>query len=245
MIKLENVNLSIPVYTNETRMFKRALISSVTGGLISRDSSELTFIKAINNVNCTIERGDRVALIGHNGSGKTTFLKLISGIYSQTSGKIKRDIKVYPMISKGFLTSPELSGYVAVRTFYLMVKNSKNGFSEYLEKIIEFSGIGDFIYLPIKTYSEGMTSRLLFTILTSFNHECLALDEGFGAGDSSFYHKAEDRMNSFIEGAGTLIFASHSVDLLNRFCKRGLVFDKGSIIFDGSLKNALEVYHAQ
>ena len=245
MIQLEKVNLSIPVYTNETRMLKRALISSVTGGLIKRESSELTSIKALNNINCTIKRGDRVALIGHNGSGKTTFLKLISGIYNQTSGTIKRDVKVYPMISKGFLTSPELSGYVAVKTFYLMVKNTKKGFSEYLEKIVDFSGIGDFIYLPIKTYSEGMNSRLLFTVLTSFTHDCLALDEGMGAGDSSFYEKAEKRMNYFIDEAGTLIFASHSENLLHRFCKRGLVFDKGNIVFDGSLKEALEFYHGK
>ena len=88
-----------------------------------------------------------------------------------------------------------------------------------------------------------MESRLLFTILTSFNHECLALDEGFGTGDNDFYEKAEIKMNSFLKDTGTLIFASHSEDLLKRFCNRGLVFDRGSIVFDGLLDDALNYYH--
>ena len=242
MILLENISLSIPIFTNETRQFKKTLLKSVTGGLLQRDSAEVTYIKALSNVNCKIKRGDKIALIGHNGSGKTSFLKLISGIYAPTSGKIIGEIKVYPMINKSFITSEELSGYVAARSFFMMTHGSCKGFGEYLEKVVEFSGIGDFIYLPIKTYSQGMASRLLFTILTSFDHECLALDEGFGAGDSSFTKQAEIRMNEFIDKAGTLIFASHSEELLSRFCNRGLVFEKGSIIFDGSLNEALKLY---
>ena len=245
MIKLENISLSIPIFTNETRQFKKSLIRSVTGGLLQRDSAEVTYVQALNKINCTINKGDRVALIGHNGSGKTTFLKIISGIYIPSSGTIERDVKVYPMINKSFLTSAELSGYVAARSQYLMMNGSKNGFEEYLNEVVDFSGIGDYIYLPIKTYSQGMASRLIFSILTSFDFECLALDEGFGAGDSNFTEKAEARTNEFIDKAGTLIFASHSDALLQRFCKRGLVFEKGSIIFDGPLGDALEFYNGK
>ena len=88
-----------------------------------------------------------------------------------------------------------------------------------------------------------MVSRLLFTILTSFTHECLALDEAFGTGDNDFFEKAEKKMNDFIDKAGTLVFASHSEDLLRRFCDRGLVFEKGNIVFDGTLIDALDFYH--
>lgn len=245
MIKLENISLSIPIFTNETRQFKKNLIRSVTGGLLHRDSAAVTYVKALNNVNCTIQKGDRVALIGHNGSGKTTFLKIISGIYIPTSGFIQKNVKVYPMINKSFLTSSELSGYVAARSHYLMINGSKEGFEEYLNEVIDFSGIGDYIYLPIKTYSQGMSSRLLFSILTSFDFDCLALDEGFGAGDSEFTEKAEARTNEFIKKAGTLIFASHSDALLKRFCNRGLVFEKGTIIFDGPLDDALKFYYGK
>ena len=243
MIKLEEISLSIPIFTNETRQFKKTLIRSVTGGLLQKSSAEVTYIKALDNINCLIDKGDRIALIGHNGSGKTTFLKIISGIYKPSSGNIFKNVKVFPMINKSFLTSSELSGYVAARSYYMMINGSKNGFDQYLEEVVNFSGIGDYIYLPIKTYSQGMASRLNFTILTSFDFECLALDEGFGAGDSNFTEKAEERTNEFIDKAGTLIFASHSDSLLQRFCNRGIVFDKGSITFDGKLDDALDFYY--
>ena len=131
MIYLENVNLSIPIFTNETRQFKKILVNSVTGGFFQRESAEVTRINALNYVNCKIDRGERVALIGHNGSGKTTFLKVISGIYYSTSGLLKKDIKVFPMINKSFLTSNELSGLVAAKAHYLMVQGSEDGFEEY------------------------------------------------------------------------------------------------------------------
>ena len=245
MIKLKNISLQIPIFTNETRHLKKKIIKSVTGGLLSRGSADITLIDALIDINCKIDKGERIALIGHNGAGKSSFLKLVSKIYEPTKGSIDSDVKVFPMISKGFLTNPALSGFVAAKAQYLIINKTGNGFGEFLEKVIEFSGIGDFIYLPINTYSEGMASRLLFTLLTSFKHECLALDEGLGAGAHDFYNKAEKRLDEFIKSAGTLIFASHSDKLLERYCERGLVFAKGRIIFDGDLKDALNFYYGK
>ena len=245
MIKLDNISLKIPIFTNETRQFKRKILNSVTGGILKRDSAEITYINALSNINCFIESGERVALIGHNGSGKTSFLKIISSIYFPTSGNISIDSKVYPMINKSFISSEDLSGYIAAKSYYMMVKGSKKGFSQYLEQVVQFSGIGDYIYLPIKTYSSGLSSRLIFSILTSFDFECLALDEGFGTGDLDFTEKAQKRTNKFIDKAGTLIFASHSDELLKRFCVRGLVFEKGNIVYDGKLNDALNFYYGK
>lgn len=148
------------------------------------------------------------------------------------------------MIHKSFITSPELSGIQAIKAHYLMMKGSLSGFDAFSHEVTDFSGLGDFIHLPIKTYSEGMSARLLFSILTSSTHQCLALDEGFGAGDSSFYQKAQLRLQSFIDKAGTLLLASHSDSLLKQFCHRGLVFCQGSIVFDGPLEDALAFYHS-
>ena len=241
---LDNVGLQIPVFTSETRSIKSALVRSVTGGQLLRGRTGAV-ITALRQVNCIVHEGERVALIGHNGAGKSTFLKLISGIYFPSSGSYKRKISVFPMIQKSFITSSELSGLQAIKAHYLLVQGSLLGFEPMCDDVIRFSGLGDYIHLPIKTYSDGMAARLLFSILTSFSHECLAMDEGFGAGDVSFYGQAQQRMQSFIENAGTLFLASHSEDLLRRFCLRGLVFDQGSIVFDGELDAALSFYHGR
>ena len=242
MLRLEDVRLDIPVNTTETRSLKATLIRSVTGGKLSRRRGGAV-ITALQEVSCTVREGERVALIGHNGAGKSTFLRLISGIYQHTAGLLEARVQVFPMISKDFITSPELSGMQAIKAHYLMVNGNLRGFSAFTEDVIDFSGLGDFIHLPVKTYSQGMAARLLFAVLTACTHECLALDEGLGAGDSSFYERAQQRMNEFLSTTGTLFLASHSSELLRRFCQRGLVFQEGKIVFDGSLEAALAHYH--
>jgi lipopolysaccharide transport system ATP-binding protein len=243
VICLREVSLSIPVIRDQSRSLKVSLIRSVTGGrlLQSRGGSE---VLALDSVSLSIAHGERVALIGHNGAGKSTFLRLISGIYKPTSGELTMTVQVFPMLYKSFFTSPELSGLQAAKAHYLMAKQNLKGFNDYLNAVVEFSGIGDFVHLPIKTYSEGMSSRLLFSILTSVSHDCLALDEGIGAGDAQFFERAQQRLSEFVEAAGTLILASHSETLLRRFCLRGLVFSAGKIIFDGPLEAALDHYAA-
>jgi ABC-type polysaccharide/polyol phosphate transport system ATPase subunit len=242
ILELRDVWLRIPVATRETRTLKKALLRSLTGGTLhqTRYGAE---IDALRGIDCTIRHGERVALIGHNGAGKSTFLRLVSGIYVATSGVFKAACPVYPMIQKSFITGSELSGLQAVKGHYLLQQGNLRGFDDYLDEIVEFSELGDYIHLPMKGYSEGMSARLLFALLTSGSHDCLALDEGFGAGDARFFERAKIRLEQFIAAAGTLILASHSEDLLRRFCRRGLVFNQGQIIFDGSLVDSLAFYH--
>ena len=242
VLELENVCLEIPVLTTETRSLKSSLIRSVTGGRLSRRRGGAV-VSALQDISLTIGQGARVALIGHNGAGKSSFLRLVSGIYQHTSGHFKAHVPVFPMIHKGFITSPELSGLQAIKAHYLLVHNHLRGFEEFCDDVIGFSGLGDFIHLPVKTYSQGMAARLLFAVLTGGSHDCLAMDEGFGAGDTSFYEKAQERMTRFLSSAGTLLLASHSDELLRRFCRRGLVFDSGRLVFSGPLESALDYYH--
>ena len=243
VLELENVGLEIPVRTTETRSLKSQLIRSVTGGSLSRSRGGAV-VTALQNISLKIHQGGRVALIGHNGAGKSSFLRLVSGVYQNTSGHFKAHVPVFPMIHKGFITSPELSGLQAIKAHYLMVHGHLRGFDHFCDDVVEFSGLGDFIHLPVKTYSQGMAARLLFAVLTGVSHDCLAMDEGFGAGDTSFYEKAEERMTRFLSSAGTLLLASHSDQLLRRFCRRGLVFDSGRLVFSGPLDNALDFYHS-
>jgi len=242
VLHMENVRLEIPVFTNETRSLKSALIRSVTGGKLSRRRGGAV-VTALQDVSCSIREGERIALIGHNGAGKSTFLRMISGIYQHSSGLFESKVRVFPMIHKSFITSPELSGLQAVKAHYLMVNGNLRGFPAFCDDVVEFSGLGDFVRLPVKTYSQGMAARLLFALLTACSHDCLAMDEGFGAGDSSFYERAQQRLHEFLATTGTLLLASHSDELLKRFCSRGLVFQEGSIAFDGPLDQALKFYH--
>jgi ABC-type polysaccharide/polyol phosphate transport system ATPase subunit len=242
VLELRDVWLKIPVNSRETRTLKKALIRSLTGGALKQTHSGAE-IEALRGVNCKIHHGERVALIGHNGAGKSTFLRLISGIYQPTSGTLLTSCPVYPMIQKSFLTGPELSGLQAVKGHYLLHKGHLRGFQEFLRGIVDFSELGDFIHLPMKGYSEGMSARLMFSLLTSGSHECLALDEGFGAGDARFFERAQQRMEQFVASAGTLVLASHSEALLRQFCKRGIVFNQGLIAFDGPLEKSINYYH--
>jgi len=242
ILELENVNLQIPIFSSESRSIGTALLRSLTGGKLQQERGRST-VHALRELNLTINNGERVALIGHNGSGKSTFLRLVSGIYHPTSGKLKVHQFVYPMITRSFVTSHELSGLQAIKAHYLTIHGNLRGFKSYAEDVITFCGLGDYVYLPIKGYSQGMAARLLFAILTGIPHQCLAIDEGFGTGDSSFMQAAQRRLDAFLDTAGTLLLASHSDELLRQFCTRGLVFNQGKIVMDGELEEALSFYH--
>lgn len=244
LLEMRDVSLEIPVFTTEMRSLGSTLLRSVTGGLLRRQGRGAV-VEALRAITLTVNHGERIALIGHNGAGKSTFLRLISGIYKPTSGSMAVHAYVYPMINKSFVTSHELSGLQAVKAHYLMLTGGMDGFPEFLDDVMQFSGLGDYIHLPIKGYSQGMVARLLFAVLTGIGHECLALDEGLGAGDQRFVAAAQRRLDAFIAKAGSLFLASHSTDLLRRFCQRGLVFDSGRLVCDLPLEAALSYYANQ
>jgi ABC-type polysaccharide/polyol phosphate transport system ATPase subunit len=242
ILEMRGVSLQIPVFTTEMRSLGSTLLRSVTGGSLRRARSGAV-VEALRDIDLRVGHGERIALIGHNGAGKSTFLRLISGIYKPSSGLMSMQTFVYPMINKSFITSPDLSGMQAVKAHYLMLNGNLRGFHEFLADVREFCGLGDYIHLPIKAYSQGMVARLLFAVLTGITHDCLAVDEGIGAGDQRFVEAAQKRLDAFIAKAGTLFLASHTEELLQRFCQRGLVFDSGCIVWDGPLEGALRYYH--
>lgn len=241
ILTADNICLDIPIISKTDLSLKKTFVRSITGGIVAKNK-RYPVIKALSNINLNIYAGERIALIGHNGSGKSTFIRLISGIYEPTSGILKFKKKAYPMLQRSLLVSDFLTGIDAAKAHYLLINNNLKDFEKFLIDIKDFSGLGDFISLPLRTYSEGMTARLIFSLLTYHSHEFLALDEGLGTGDADFYEKAEKRVDKFLRRTGTLILASHSTELLKKFCKRGLVFSEGSIILDAKIDNALDFY---
>lgn len=241
ILSMQNVSLQIPIFSKTELSLKKTFYRAVTGSNVS-NAHKITSVKALTGLNVDIFRGDKIALIGHNGSGKSTFIRLASKIYYPTSGKIKSKVKVHPMLSKSFIVSDVLTGIDAAKAHYLLKNKNLKGFSNFLDDVVSFSGLGDFIALPIRTYSEGMANRLMFSLLTYDKHEFLALDEGLGTGDKAFADKANERMKKFISNSGTIILASHSNELLRKFCNRGLVFSCGKIVYDSNLEDALSFY---
>ncbi|WP_145525392.1 ABC transporter ATP-binding protein [Yersinia vastinensis] len=229
-ICLENVSLDYPIYSTRAFSLRHKLAKAATGGRILSDTGNTTIVRALSNINLEINKGDRVGIIGHNGAGKTTLLRCISGIYQPTSGKLYREgtLGVYLEIGAGL--EPELSGYDNIRRL-LMLRGiyNKYQFEMLTADIINFSELSDFINLPVRTYSSGMKTRLIFSTITVETPEIMVMDEFFGAGDTQFQIKATERLNSNINQASILIFASHDMALLKRMCNRFLLLNQGCI----------------
>lgn len=236
--------LDIPLHGSDVRTLKRALLSGLTGGRLAASKRSVT-VKALDRITLEIQHGDRLGLIGHNGAGKSTFLRLMCGILRPRDGALQLPKPFTPLIDKSFLVEPQLSGVHALKAHYLMHRRSMQGFDDYVSDVSAFSELGDFLELPLDAYSEGMKTRLLFAIHTYFTHDLLALDEGIGAGDRSFLQKARQRMEHFLSRSGTLLLATHSEEMLQNFCNKILVFEKGRLVFNGSVPDGLAYYREQ
>jgi ABC-2 type transport system ATP-binding protein len=237
-IILENVNLDYPVYGSGPRFFAKRLVSLASAGMI-HVNERYSFIRSLDDVTLIVKAGDRLALIGGNGAGKSSLLKIISGIYHPTRGKITIKGKVTPILGFGFGLDDSASGYENIILGGVALGYSVNYMKAKTKEIEDFTELGDFLNMPIKTYSSGMRARLAFAITTSTGSEILVMDEGIGAGDNAFFNKAQKKLESFLGMASILVIASHSTDLLKRFCNKGVVMKHGKLEFIGSLDDAL------
>jgi ABC-type polysaccharide/polyol phosphate transport system ATPase subunit len=201
---------------------------------------------ALDHLDLRIGHGERIGLLGHNGSGKTTLLRLLGGIYSPTAGRIQRDgPPLAPVIEQSLGFSQELTGLQLIRYSHRLHGSTRQSWTDYLAAIEAFTELGDALGTPIKTWSLGMRTRLSFSLITFRDVQGLALDEGLAAGDQWFQRKARRHLDQFIDRAGTVVLASHSEDLLRRYCTRGLILERGQLRYDGSLYRALQLYRGQ
>ena len=256
MTELDNASLHLYSMTSKGVNIKKELVKIVGKFLNLKFSKKIdknhyksnpSKILILNNINVFINKGDRIGLIGANGSGKSTILKLLSGIYKPSIGRMKGDY-FYPMIIRDLNVSDDLAGIDAAKAFFYQHELALLGYELdwFVSKIEETCSIGDYFLRPIKYYSEGMRTRLIFSLLTSVRlSENLAIDEGFGTGDKKFALQAEEKLRSFLGSEGSLLLASHSNDLLRQFCKRGWVMKGGRLIFDGSLEEAFSFYDSK
>ena len=251
MTELDNASLHLYSMTSKGVNIKKELVKIVgrflnwrLGSIDKKNSSKILILK---NINVFINKGDRIGLIGANGSGKSTILKLLSGIYKPSTGLMKGDY-FYPMIIRDLNVSDDLNGIDAAKAFFYQHGLGLIGYDLdwFVSKIESNCKIGDYFSRSIKYYSEGMRTRLIFSLLTSVRlSENLAIDEGFGTGDKKFALQAEEKLKNFLGSNGSLLLASHSNDLLRQFCKRGWVMKGGRLIFDGPLEQAFSFYESE
>lgn len=185
------------------------------------------YILALRDLSFSIQKGQNIGLVGRNGSGKSTLLRVLGGIYTPTSGQVVASGKISSLYGMNLGIQPDATGRENI-VFRGIIKGwSRQELDERIPEIIEFSELGDFIDLPLRTYSDGMRMRLLFAIATCFAPEILLLDEWIGAGDANFQKKAGVRMNSLVDEAGITVVASHNRSLIQNVCEQGIWLDKG------------------
>ncbi len=237
LIKLTDVNLVF-----QTRRQKRIKDILIPGSKRFNDFESSGAIHAIRDFNLEIRDKERVAVIGHNGAGKSTFLKMISNIYPPTSGEMVIEGKISSLFefSTGF--EMERSGWDNIYLRGLMLGETPNGIKAKMREIGEFSELGDFLNMPVKYYSSGMLIRLAFAVSTSINPDILLLDEAMAAGDASFIRKANERMRDMMNGANIMVLVTHSMETAKSLCGRCLWFERGSIVMDGSPEKVTEAY---
>ena len=199
-------------------------------------------VKALQNVSVSIAAGEHVGLIGHNGAGKSTLLKVMAGIYPPQRGRVTVEGHVCPLFE--FVTGFEMeaTGWENIRTRALLLGMMPKEIERKIDSIAKFSNLGEFLDIPVRHYSTGMYVRLAFATSTAVDPQILLLDEVMAAGDVAFIESARERMNDLMERASLVVFATHSLDVLPRFCERTILLRKGCIVADGPTEDVVRAY---
>lgn len=238
-ICLRDVNLHYAALAFKERSLKSLVVNCFKKRKLTNDVKD---VHALKNINVDIRGGERIGLLGHNGAGKSTFLRTVAGLYPISSGELKVEGEVRSLFDLTLGFEQDATGRENILYRGLLLGLSPSFMHEHAEKIIEFADLGEFIDYPIKTYSAGMQVRLAFSISTSVGGNILLLDEIIGAGDAKFMSKAKQRIAQLIDQADILVLASHDFHTLNSLCQRALVFYRGEIVFDGQVSDAVNNY---
>lgn len=239
-----NAGVDFPIFDAKSRSMKKAFLGAA-GGAIGRNKQNTVVVEALKDVNLHLREGDRVGLVGHNGAGKSTLLRLLSGIYEPTRGAAEINGRVAPVFDLGVGMDPEISGYENIIIRGLFLGQTRRQMHEKMDEIAEFSELGEYLSMPLRTYSSGMRIRLALSVVTSIEPEILLLDEGLGAVDASFMAKARVRLQEMVERSGILVFASHSNDFLAQLCNTALWIDHGQVHRTGLVDEVIEAYEGK
>jgi ABC-type polysaccharide/polyol phosphate transport system ATPase subunit len=229
-ISISDLTVEFAIFGASSRSLKNSIIAQATGGKVMAGARHAVVVRAIDGLNLQLRDGDRVGLMGHNGSGKSTLLRVLSGIYKPNAGRIEIEGHVGTLLDPTAGMDMEATGYENIYLRGHLLGMTTREIKSKLDEIASFSELGDFLSLPMKTYSAGMAARLAFAISTAPETDILLVDEGIGAGDAEFQKKAEERISRLFEKTSIVLIASHSEELLARFCNRRIRMEHGKLV---------------
>jgi ABC-type polysaccharide/polyol phosphate transport system ATPase subunit len=239
VLRFDGVCLDFSLDAPDGHSLKRWISSFVLG---QGGAARRPFVRALNQVSFKLEDGERLGLLGPNGAGKSTLLRVASGIYSPSEGVVERHGRMSPLLDFGTGFEMELTGRENIYLRSLILGSTPKEIRKQQDEIAEFSGLGDFLDQPVRTYSAGMFIRLAFAIATSISPDVLILDEVVGAGDAEFIERANERMRQMVSRGRSLMLASHSIAALTDLCDRVIWLDRGRIVMDGKPDAVCDLY---
>lgn len=233
-ISLRNVSVELSVYSSPARGLKESLLRRAVGARLNRTRDPgVVLVSALKDVNLEVSDGDRIGIVGGNGAGKTTLLRVLSGAYAPTGGEVELKGRVSSLIDLTMGMDLEATGYENIVMRGIMLGLDRKSALALREDVAEFSQLGEYLDLPIRTYSSGMLLRLAFAVCTSIKPEILIFDEIIGVGDAAFAERALHRVEQLIERSNIMFLASHDGATILRFCNRVIWMDEGRIRQDG------------
>ena len=239
-ITVKNVYLNIPVFSpGQMRLLSKPSLFAPIGGKLSSSHGKI-YVEALKDISLELDEGQNVGLIGHNGAGKTTLLRVLAGIYPPSRGEVFVAGHV-GCVLEGTSISADMTGRESIK-YHCLIHGQGIDWREVEQDVCEFTDLGDFIDLPVRTYSSGMQSRFKAALATAGHQEVLLIDEGIGAGDAQFQRKFAARLDSYLNRAGILVLASHNMAMLSDYCDIALVIEHGELKFFGPLEDAVSFY---
>ena len=238
MISINNVSMKFDLGIEKENSFKQVFIN-----ILSLRKKKKDYFMALDNVSFHVERGEVVGLIGSNGAGKSTLLKIISGVMKPTDGEVIVNGVISPMIELGAGFDLELTARENIYLNGAVLGYSKDFLESKFEEIVDFSELRDFLDVPVKNFSSGMTAKLAFSIATIVNPEILIVDEILSVGDIKFQEKSKNKMLEMIKGGTTVLYVSHSLESIKELCDKVVWLDHGKIVEIGNAKEICKKYY--
>lgn len=245
IISLDRVSVDIPIFNSQGRSLKKTMLGLATGGKIGLTEKGKTIVRSLENINLHISENERVGLIGHNGAGKSTLLRVLSGVYEPTLGRASVTGRIGSLIDISLGIDTEATGIENIYLRAALLGIPTKEVDKELQSIVDFSELGEFVNMPVRTYSTGMHMRLAFAVSTMIKPDILLMDEWLSVGDKGFQEKAEKRLTSLIERSSILVIASHSRQLIEKCCTRVIWLEHGSIKMDGAPNDVCKHYFGE